>query len=753
MIDANGNVIPDGDSFDVPPMPMAPQGPQGPSFLDKLGTGLGNAWNKMTTQDPRYPAGVSPMTSGLAGLAGAYGQAAMPSRMPVPFGAVLGAGAQGLNQGIGDATKQMSMYQQAQGQGLQNQGQDIQNQLARSQLPLTLAKNQAMQSAYQNPQFQQRLMQAMGMAGTPSQGPAPQTQGNPTAAALASLPDDKTRTMAMNALMSQNVPQAAWAPWIATLHGESGWNLNAPDNHNQNGTVDVGPGQVNSSNWQKYGLNDKTARDPQQNLNASAGIFNASWQAGGGDPNKAMAGYNTGSPNGALPSYGPKANAQLAQWAGGGGQGDSGINPQNAAALAENARQNAILSKQFGIGDPVPWEKQAEQYGAVATAGPQEQAKVAAGQAVHAQTDAPIAGAVKSAQNTADVPMKAYENQLAQQLQTHGAKTDLAFAGPIQAEKSANSNLDLRADTMARAINPETMKPEWYKNPRLEKVTDPATGQETYMHVAPAMPNAPPGSPGTAEPVTVGGKPALAALSPQTTIARDEVTKEHFGQDQKDYEKAKGGQGWLSQIEQAGNAMNQAGQLYMTGPNASLRYGLMSHANDLLRTAGMPQAQFNPEAIGSWEEMKKATTNAGFELAASFEGHSRQAASTIVNATSAIPGEHNSPEGFHRVVNGVREAQQFTIDQHEYAQNAFNTGGAQSLTNALTNYEKQFPPAMYTDRAISGVKPISITDPTQLNKYLPGTYIQLPNGRLSQVPARPGAPAVPSYLQQQQPAQ
>ena len=82
---------------------------------------------------------------------------------------------------------------------------------------------------------------------------------------------------------------------------------------------------------------------------------------------------------------------------------------------------------------------------------------------------------------------------------------------------------------------------------------------------------------------------------------------------------------------------------------------------------------------------------------------------------------------------------------------------------AEADFYKNNPAPLYADRAISSVHPYPITKPEQLNQYLPGTYVVLPvpkgspgydprwNGKLAQVPERPGAPPIPSYLQQQAP--
>jgi hypothetical protein len=69
------------------------------------------------------------------------------------------------------------------------------------------------------------------------------------------------------------------------------------------------------------------------------------------------------------------------------------------------------------------------------------------------------------------------------------------------------------------------------------------------------------------------------------------------------------------------------------------------------------------------------------------------------------------------------------------------------LENAETDFYKQNTPTMYANRAISTTQPFKVTSPDDFNKFLPGTYVTLPNGKLAQVPMRDGAPPVPAYLQ------
>jgi hypothetical protein len=203
--------------------------------------------------------------------------------------------------------------------------------------------------------------------------------------------------------------------------------------------------------------------------------------------------------------------------------------------------------------------------------------------------------------------------------------------------------------------------------------------------------------------------------------------------------------------------MNKAGSAYQTGPYAETRLGLMNGINDAARTLGLT-APFDQKAMASFEEARKATTTAGFELSSNYEGHARQAAATIMNATSAVPGMSNSPYGVILVSNGINESAQSAIDMHNYKMSRFfgqdpyevssapGTKAGAALESAETDFVKAFPASMYSSRAISTVQPIKINGPEDFNKYLPGTVVIAPNGVRGMVPQRPNAPPIPNYL-------
>ena len=313
------------------------------------------------------------------------------------------------------------------------------------------------------------------------------------------------------------------------------------------------------------------------------------------------------------------------------------------------------------------------------------------------------------------------------------------------------------------------------KNPEPVKIVTPG-GATIEGHMNPASPFAPEGTPGTFAPVQVTPNPAAAAgastapagtpaagsvatsaLPPDVIEGREELTKGLFGKDTDSYVAANNTQGWLNQINHAADVMNKAGPLYQTGPYAETRTSLMSGINDVARTLNLPTL-FDQNVLASPEELRKATTTAGFELSSHYEGHARQAAATIMNATSAVPGMSNSPQGIVLVSNGINEGAQSAIDMHNYKMDRYSgqdpygvssapgTKAGAGLESAETDFVKAFPAAMYSSRAISTVQPIKISGPGDFDKYLPGTVVVAPNGARGMVPPRPNAPPIPNYL-------
>lgn len=331
--------------------------------------------------------------------------------------------------------------------------------------------------------------------------------------------------------------------------------------------------------------------------------------------------------------------------------------------------------------------------------------------------------------------------------QTRALGQQLLSAGPEAAAKAGNSNTDIRPGGMARVMGPNGM--EWVKNPQLEKQQMP-DGSTQYVHISPALPGAPDGTGPTVSPVVNDrGLPVVEKLPPNLQDARNKAYTDFAGKDSDSFLAAQNTQQWLEQMNHAADTMNAKGGFMGTGPTAPARLEFANTVNDILRTAGLPNA-FDPSTVASWEELKKATQTAGFELASHYEGHARQAASTIVNATSAVPSQANSPVGFKVVSAGIQEAAQQAIDLHNELTNVYHNNG--DLTEGETGFYSRNPAQMYARRAISTVTPYAVTTDKQLGRYLPGTFVKY-NNNIVQVPERDGAPPIPEYLKSTPPPQ
>ena len=415
-----------------------------------------------------------------------------------------------------------------------------------------------------------------------------------------------------------------------------------------------------------------------------------------------------------------------------GGQPSSGTGPALSFALAAQYEQQAAQYK--AQADKL---EQMQKFG-VPISGDPALLRTMAGQASEAaiklRSSAPIA--------EADAQAK--------------ANVDLRTAGLIQLQKSQNMNLDLRPGGLGGLAQGNGVY-KYVKNPQVENIQG-TNGTTFAMHVSPAPPDAPPGTKGRAEPILgPDGQQIIKKLPANVQDARNKAYADFAGKDADSFVASGNTQGLLTQMNTAADELNKQSGFLNTGPLAPERIGFASKVNDITNTFGLGRP-FDPSAIGAWEELTKATRTAGFELASHYEGHARQAAQTIENATSAVPSELNSPIGFQKVSAGINEIAQQNRDAYSFAkQPVYDAYG--DLTKAETDFYTKFPAQMYARRAISAAhfqenrsSPYSITSKDQsgamkeMANYLPGTFVNLPNGKTVQVPARPDAPPIPDYL-------
>ena len=687
---------------------------------------------------------MDPGVQTLAGMAQGFAQAAMPTRMPTPWGAVIGMGAGGAMQGATNAQR-MALTQN------QIRAGQMQNQVTQAQLPLELARSQMMTSAFQNPNLLGSIYGAGGApfgapgGAAPTTGaPAPVTPivapaaggaspyGKATSAALLSLPDDATRTMAINAALTSNLPQEAWAPWMATLHNESGWNLKAPDNKNDNGTIDVGPGQVNSSNWAHLGLTEAQARDPATNLNASARLFGQNWQSAAGDPTKAIQAYNPGDPG-----YVAKVAPRLGTWGYPGASAPSAastVTPENALttsnqylAMANDLDRRQAQAKALGLpapaGDPAALRTAAQQYRAVALAGP-------------------TAGATANAELPATLAKYGFTlGANGQMVPIAGGPADPAYVGKAEAAKAtaqAAADRTKLITTRAGVFDPVSGR-EVYRQPEYHELQDPNSGKEYPAFI----------QPGEDGKINIqGGPPGVTGETPPSKLGpgQEDIIKhladQYANQDKLKYEGATNSLFQLDQQDRNIATLNSGGGWSSTGTGANAKLEWAKAANSAFQTLGITPVM-DPQKVASWEDASKVQTQLAFAQAKQLG--SREAQQVIQMSRVATPGAENTPQGYGAISAGYHEMNNREVDLYNYKTNWAQTHGG-NLMGAETAFNNQFTPEMYGHRAISTVLPIKISSDADLGKYLPGTIVIAPNGNKVMVPMRAGSPSVPGYL-------
>lgn len=744
-----------------------------------------------------------PGVSALLGAAQGFGQAAMPTRMPTPWGAVLGAGAGGLEQGLKTGQALQQGQQQLQASQMQNQMTKMYlgalpgavagagtpagpQTLSPAPSPSSTSNTMPLQTfamrvnGSENSTGNPAALNASGPGGKPSSSAMGDGQfidstwlplykqtfpdkaaGMTDAQILAQRADSGTATAMTGAYAKQNAPilQAAGVPPTAA-------NLAMAHRYGPEGGIAVANANPNTPLSGVLGSDAIKANPTWANMTAGQARGAAAMRYG-----QVPVDFGGGVTPPASSPYlvAPDQFVRLGQLAL--MRGD----PASAAKLFEMSQTPAggpgYAMSPNGTGFAVPGGKADPRVlfgdaGATAAGTKTGEAPFVAPQQVDVLTT-DVAG--KPVLDPTGNPT--FHKQLMTVPQANafaaangpgaGLVAPSGVAGP-----PAPTPAQMPYDQRLGGMHIDPLSRTAVKNPEPLQITLPG-GQKVQGHMNPASPFDPEGTPGTFVPVvtapapgtqsTGAASPVVTALPPDVVEGREELTKNLFGKDADSYVAANNTQGWLNQINHAADVMNKAGNVYQTGPYAPQRLALMGAINDAGRTLNLGQP-FDLNAISSAEEMRKATTTAGFELSSHYEGHARQAAATIMNATSAVPGMSNSPQGVRLVSNGINEGAQSAKDMHEYniarfsgqdpygiAPGSVGARGGAGLESSEADFVKAFPASMYANRAISTVQPFAVKTDADLANYLPGTFVQY-KGNTIQVPQRPGAPPIPMYL-------
>lgn len=650
---------------------------------------------------------LSPSEMGLLGLLGGLGQASMPSRLPVPTAAVIGQGLSGFAQGYGQGIQNSLAQQQAEGARLQNANSLINLNIWRAAMGQPALTENDLLAGGQQAGSQQGGTTFGGLYhqifGGGSNDVPPSGNGAPTAPG------------GQSASSGQHVPPAAMPGATPTVGASMGASLTpaAAGGGALPGGASGAPGGGNTF----MGINLPAGMSPLAYLTLSrlnpqaAGRVIGNQYPGPTDLSRleneraAIAAGNPQDPR--LPTY------------------DLMIAHAVGAPTGYEIGQNGGFQV-----DPNYVRGQGQ------IAGAQAWAKAPA--EVYTQSMRPV---------TLRGPGSAYINPALGQ--TVQVPNEVNYIDPeTLAEKKAFIPLGLRVTgngPLSAAVGNGATPGAVPGTPTgVPSATSPAPNNSgaTSLYFNGAPGNAPRAQTSQPAAAVTGGNMPMGEGTPFMTQAppgQEEIVKQlanNYGDEgKKAYQSAISGLGSMEFIDRDINQLGPTGFQSM-GEGADARNQLVKDMNSIAGAAGIT-APFDPNKIASWEDFRKETTLLGMKGLASIFGGSREAASIITTSIHAVPNTENSFVGAKLLTNSFKEAFQREVDLRNFETNWVQSHGG-NLTGAQESFNQAFPTQAYSWRAISKIQPYAVKTPSDMQRFLPGTYIKMPDGTTRVVPGTPG---------------
>ena len=238
-------------------------------------------------------------------------------------------------------------------------------------------------------------------------------------------------------------------------------------------------------------------------------------------------------------------------------------------------------------------------------------------------------------------------------------------------------------------------------------VTDPVTKSLIPVYKRDLPPGFPPSpfQPASA-PGGSGPQPITQGMTPAQQAAETKLGEDFASTDKKSYDAANTSLGMLTSANNAADILNRSpGGWTATGPGANTRMELASRVNQVAGMFGSSPV-VDPAQNGGWENLNKQTKLMGMQVVNNYFGGSREAASIINGATTAVPNSENSYLGFRMVSSAIEQDLQRQRELYQFKAQRLAAG--QPLTTAEVEFNKQNPAQSYTQRAIANAVPNDI---------------------------------------------
>jgi hypothetical protein len=249
---------------------------------------------------------------------------------------------------------------------------------------------------------------------------------------------------------------------------------------------------------------------------------------------------------------------------------------------------------------------------------------------------------------------------------------------------------------------------EVYQQPQIHE--DPNTHALVRVPTRQLPPGLPPSPFASSSAGAPSGAPGSQQVTPGMSTAQrsaeEDLGKAYATTDKKSYDTANASLGMLVNANNAAEVLNRnPGGFTATGAGANTRLELGKTLNTVSGLFGGGPV-VDPSQISAWEALNKQTRLMGMQVVNSYFGGSREAASIINGATSAVPNSENSYLGFRLVSSGIEQDLQRQRELYEFKGQRLAEG--QPLVTAEADFNKTHPVEIYTARAIANAVPDDI---------------------------------------------
>lgn len=223
----------------------------------------------------------------------------------------------------------------------------------------------------------------------------------------------------------------------------------------------------------------------------------------------------------------------------------------------------------------------------------------------------------------------------------------------------------------------------------------------------------------------IGG---INVLSPAQLDQNKELIQNYAGPGTQTYNNAQTTLASLRYMDSAFDNLAKGGGFLVPGTAAQFRGDVAKTVNTMAQMFdGKPP--FDVTKVMSIEDFNKETRRMGAQVMAQLVGQQHQAAQTIQNMTSSVPGIENTYMGGKLVLNGLQAMSQRLIDERNF-QNEWQNAHQGSLIGSTEAFNNLHPAEQYAEQVLNkfGLNEKGFQSPEAIKSAIQGGYLTKAQG-------------------------